>query len=315
MKAKMANKVLLEGVLYEHDLTIKESGPNSKNPGTEFISGTIDIATDDAMLNIVQVHYTYVTATTAKGGANRTFNVLKGIIDGTYGTYMKNGADNAVKVKADTVIGLNDFPVERNGKEEMVSVKRNEGGFLSVIDVLNENEAQRNFFEVDIIINNVRRVEYNEEKEIPEHVIVKGAVFDFRKALLPIELTAENEGAMDYFENLGATEKSPVFTKVWGRQKSQTVVRKIVKESAFGEDSVREVKNVNKAFVITGAEPEPYLWDDESSITVAELNEAISNREIYLASVKQRNDEWKAAKANAASVAAPTQVKQGDFSF
>jgi hypothetical protein len=45
------------------------------------------------------------------------------------------------------------------------------------------------------------------------------------------------------------------------------------------------------------------------------LNEAISNREIYLASVKQRNDEWKAAKANAASVAAPDQVKQGNFSF
>ena len=313
MKAKMVNKVYIEGTLYEHNLTLKESGPNSKNPGTKFISGTIDIATDDEMLNIVQIHYTYVTATTGKGTANRTFNVLNGIIDNTYGTYMKDGAEKAVKVKADTVIGLNDFPTERDGKEVMVSVKRNEGGFLSVIDALNEDEKQRNTFDVDIIINNVRRVEENEEKEIPEHVIIKGAIFDFRKALLPIELTAENEGAMNYFESLGANEKNPVFTRVWGRQKSQTVVRKLVKESAFGEDSVREVKNTYKAFVITGAEPEPYVWDDESTITVAELNEAISNREIYLAAVKQRNDEWKASKSATPSPAA--EPARGDFSF
>lgn len=314
MKAKMTNKVYLEGILYEHDLELKETGPNSKNPGTPFIRGTVSIATDDAMLNIVQVHYTYVTATTAKGSANRTFTVLNNIIDGVYGTYMKDGADKAVKVKADTAIALNDFVIERDGKEEIVSAKRNEGGFISVVDSLNENENLRNHFEVDIIITNTRRVEYNEEKDIPEHVIVKGAVFDFRKALLPVEITAENEGAMDYFEGLGATSNEPVFTKVWGRQKAQTVVRRIVKESAFGEDSVREVKNVNKAYVITGAEPEPYLWDDESSITVAELNEAISNREIYLASVRQRNEEYKASKANAASApAAP--VETGSFSF
>lgn len=314
MKAKMTNKVYLEGILYEHDLELKETGPNSKNPGTPFIRGTVSIATDDAMLNIVQVHYTYVTATTAKGSTNRTFTVLNNIIDGVYGTYMKDGADKAVKVKADTAIALNDFVVERDGKEEVVSAKRNEGGFISVVDSLNEDENLRNHFEVDIIITNARRVEYNEEKDIPEHVIVKGAVFDFRKALLPIEITAENEGAMDYFESLGATSNEPVFTKVWGRQKSQTVVRRIVKESAFGEDSVREVKNVNKAYVITGAEPEPYLWDDESSITVAELNEAISNREIYLASVRQRNEEYKASKANAASATA-TPVEQGNFTF
>lgn len=53
MKKSFINNVNLMGILYEHNLTLKETGANSKNPGTEFISGTIGIATDDAITNIV----------------------------------------------------------------------------------------------------------------------------------------------------------------------------------------------------------------------------------------------------------------------
>ena len=55
MKA-MLNRTHIEGYLYEHALEKKVTGPNSKNPGTEFISGTVSIATDDAMTNIVPIH-------------------------------------------------------------------------------------------------------------------------------------------------------------------------------------------------------------------------------------------------------------------
>ena len=50
---KMKNETHIEGYLYEHTLEIKESGPNSKNPGTKFITGTVSVATDEACLNIV----------------------------------------------------------------------------------------------------------------------------------------------------------------------------------------------------------------------------------------------------------------------
>ena len=72
MKARLLNSTRIEGILYQHNLELKVSGPNSKKPGTEFISGTIDIATNDAMTNIVPVHFTYVTATTATGKENAT---------------------------------------------------------------------------------------------------------------------------------------------------------------------------------------------------------------------------------------------------
>jgi len=87
MKKRMINTTRIEGVLYQHSLELKVSGPNSKKPGTEFISGNIEIATNDAMTNIVPVHFTYVTATTAQGKENATFTTLKGIIDKKIGCY------------------------------------------------------------------------------------------------------------------------------------------------------------------------------------------------------------------------------------
>ena len=313
MKKTMINQTHIEGVLYEHKLESKVSGNDSKNPGTPFIAGTIGIATDDAMTNIITVHFTYVTATFGSGKPNDTYTTLNNIINGTFGTYMKDGADKAVKLRVDSAIGLNEFYTDRNGKEELVSAKRNEGGFVHKVDAIDADEKVRNTFKTDMLINSVTRTEADEEKKIPEKVIVKGAIFNFRKDLLPVEFSATNPHAMDYFESLGASQKEPVFTCVWGRQVSEVVIRTVTTESAFGEDEVREIKNTRKDFVITGAAKEPYLWDDESSITATELNEAIQKREVDLAAMKKRQDEYKASKAGGAS--STITPAQGGFNF
>ena len=303
---KMINQTHIEGLLYEHALELRESGPNSKNPGTKFIMGTVSIATDDACTNIVPVHFTYVTATTAKGSTNATFTTLMNIVDGKYGTVMANGKDNAAKLRIDSAIGLNEFYTDRNGKEELVSAKRNEGGIVHLCDALNEDETARNTFKCDMLITGVKEVEADEEKKLPAKAIVRGAIFDFRGALLPVEFSAVNPGAINYFVGLGASQANPTFTCLWGRQVSETVVRQLVTESAFGEDEVREVKNTRKDFVITGAAKETYVWDDESTITAADLTKAIADRETYLATIKQRQDEYKASKA-APAAAAPAK--------
>lgn len=298
---KMINETHIEGYLYDHSLELKVSGENSKKPGTQFIQGEIQVATDNECLNIVSVHYTYVTATTSKGSADSRWAVLNNIINGVYGTVMAKGKDNAAKVRIDSAIALNDFYVDREGQETLVSAKRNEAGFIHIVDSIAEDEKTRNTFKTDMIITNVRHIDADEEKKLPEKAIVKGAIFDFRGALLPVEFTATNSGAINYFEGLDASAKEPVFTKVWGRQISQVVVRKIVEESAFGDASVREVRNSHKDWVITGASQEPYVWDDESTITAAELTKAMSDRETYLAGIKQRRDEYLASKNGGSS--------------
>lgn len=309
MKAKMFNQTHIEGALYQHDLTLKVTGENSKNPGTEFISGTIEIATDDAGINIVPVHFTYVTATTSKGSANATFNVLKNIIDGVYKTVMIDGAEKATMLRVDSAIGLNEF-YDRNN--QFVSIKRNEGGFVHVTPTIAEDERTRNTFDCDIIINNVTHVEGDEDKGTTDKAVVKGVIFNFRNDVMPVEFSAINPKAMDYFEGLGASNSNPIFTRIKGRQISESIVRRVEEESAFGEPSIKEYKSTKKDFVITWAMPEPYIWDDDSTITARELTEALAAREITLAEIKKRNDEYKASQGKTPANTAPAP---GVFNF
>lgn len=53
MAKKFINQTHCEGYVYESNLELKVSGPNSKNPGTEFINGTLSVATDDELLNVI----------------------------------------------------------------------------------------------------------------------------------------------------------------------------------------------------------------------------------------------------------------------
>lgn len=294
---KKINQTHIVGLLYEHNLEERVTGENSKNPGTHYITGTVSVATDNDITNIIPVHYTYVTATTSKGNPNATYATLKGIIDNTYKTVMKNGADEATKVRIDSAIGLNEFYSDRNGEVELVSVKRNEGGFIHIVSayspVEEKNEDARSTFKVDMVITKTILQEADEERDKPEKLKVKGCIFDFRGAILPVEFSAINPEAIQYFESLEASQKEPVFTQLWGKEISKTIIKEIKEESAFGGTSIREVPSSDKDYVITGAKPIPYEWDDENTITAAELKKALEEREVYLATVKSRFDEYK----------------------
>ena len=314
---KTINSTHIEGLIYEHVLESRVTGENSKNPGTPFIMGTLNIATDDACENIVPVHFTYVTATTSTGKNNATYGVLQDIIDGKMKTIMGGASrDEAAKIRIDSAIGLNEFYSERNGTEELVSVKRNEGGFCHKTDTLAVDENNRNTFKCDMLITSVAETEADPEKGTDAYVTLKGAPFDFRGELLPIELIAQHPGAIQYFLSLDASPSQPVFTQVWGKQISQTVVTKKVTESAFGDPHVEEVTRSRKAWVVTGAAPDPYEWDSEESITAAELKELMAKRETYLATVKKRQDEYKAQKTAANAPANKgTSTSAGGFNF
>lgn len=311
MKSKMINNVNLEGWVYDHKLTKKVSGATSKNPGTEFINGTIDIVTDDAGLNVVTIHYSYVTAVTKQGKSNSTYVALNSIIENEK-TVIKVGKENATKVRANTSIGLNEFYSNRSGEEVLVSAKRNEGGFIHIItDALEEDENKRNAWEADTVITKVREVEADPERKLAAKVIISGYVFDFRNALLPVDFVAYKQSAQDYFLSLEASEKNPTFIKLKGSQISQTVVRTVTEESAFGDEpDIKEFKNTVREFVVTRATP-PYEWDSEDTITVQEMKEALANREITKAEIKKRQDDYQASRA----AVAKTTVNDGDYKF
>lgn len=309
---KMINKVHIEGWVYDHKLTSKVAGEKAKNPGVTFINGTVDIATDDNCLNIVTIHYSYVTPVTKQNKPNATFNALNSILTDNK-TVVKVGKENAVKVRADTSIGLNEFYSDRSGKEELVSAKRNEGGFIHIItDALSEKDTDRNNWEADTVVTKVREIEADPERNLPAKVVISGYMFDFKNALLPVDVVAYKESAQNYFLGLEASESNPTFIKLKGQQVSQVIIRTVTEESAFGDEpDVKEFKNTVREFVVTGALP-PYEWDSEESITAQEMKEALASREITKAEIKQRQDEYNASRSTKAPAAAATE---GEYHF
>ena len=295
---KTINQTHIEGVLYQHSLALKVSGEKSKNPGMQYINGTIDVATNDDMTNIVTVHFTYVTPTYAKSGsANATFAALQNIINGVTCNVMEHGVDRAAKVRIDSQVGLNEFISNRNGAEELVSVKRNEGGFIHLVQTVAAAEGLRDTFKTDMIITNCRRLDADPDRNLDEKMIVKGYIFDFRNALLPVEFSIYSADGMDHFDSFEASEKTPVFVCVNGHQVSKTVTTVQKSESSgWGETFAQEVTSSQREFVITGVS-DPYEWDDETTITAQEYKKALQDRELAVADIKQRQEEYNATRA------------------
>lgn len=331
MREKFLNVARIEGVLYQHNLELKVTGKDSKKPGTEYISGSIFIATNDKKTNIVPVTYTYETfykgkTKDGKDRENPNYTILKNIIDGKIGCYTDpEVGENAAKMRIDSAIELNEFWSERTGEMEWVSNKRCGGGFIHMLQSLKENETQRNAFETDIVIVNVREkdpIEDSTGHEIaPAKGIVSGYIFNWRADIMPVEFSVINPKAIAYFLDLGASKKNPVFTKVKGQIIDEQITTYIREESAFGEDSVREVQTNNKDFVITWAAVEPYEFGLESTVTIDDIKAKLQNRETMKAERKQNRLDYKARQQNNAFDSAPAQkaaapsIPDDDFGF
>ena len=320
---KNVNTAHIEGRIYQHDLEVKEvKNQASANFGKKYIGGTIEVATDEAGMNIVPVSFTYVTETTSNGGKNKTYaEMMKIITSGK--TWMGNSPAEATMVSIDTSIALNDFVAS---DDSMVSQQIHQGGFVTVVPNL-KDEAIRNTFKTDILITNVNRVEADPERHIDEdYVTVRGAIFNFKNDLLPVEYVVKNPAGMAYFEGLDASSAEPVYTQVWGRINFAAANVQVVTESAFGgaESSTVDVRARKvRQWVVTGASKVPYDFGDESVMTEDELIKAMQDRQVHLADVKKRREEYKQQKAAATPAAsfgaAPTAnvapAAQGKFTF
>lgn len=311
---KNENTMNIEGKIYQFNLTEKVTGENSKNPGTKFISGTLDIAIDANQSDIIQTDYVYVAPTYNSGKPNVTYTTLKQIIDSGK-TIVKDGYENATVVRANPAYATNDFFPQ--GQDALVSQPKNRGGFVTIVaeNTLHpEGDIGRHKFSLDVVINKVEEIVPEDGDSYAE---ISGVAFDFRNAVLPITLTARNKEAIKYFLNLDASNNNPVYTKVWGKIINTFERTEKTTESAFGEATVDVVTRKHREYLITGANPVPYEFDTDATITAKELEKALQDREVYLADVKRRSDEWRASQngGDAATASATTTIKTEGFKF
>lgn len=319
--AKFINTEKIEGYVYStgsnfNQLSERVSGENSKNPGTKYIAGDLDVAVDDTGLNVITIHYTYVTETYKSGQTNNTYTALKKIIDNPDKTWVNGGRDNAFKVQCTgTSIALNDFIA---GDGSKVAAIRNENGFCSIVNELG-SEAERNTFTADMLITKVTHIDADPEKNIAEDfTTVSGAIFGYGPVLLPVSFVVRNEMGMNYFENLDATPSKPIFTKVWGKINCMTIKTERKEESAFGEAAVQTYERKSREYVITGTAKVPYDFGDEEVLTAADVNKMTQDRQVMLAEVEKRHNERQVNKtAGGATIATKTaqNVPEGGFVF
>lgn len=287
----MKNDVSVCG--YVHDLGQKGralqkrvSGPNSKNPGQEFINGQVNIATDDDAMNVVTVDFQFVYPTKKDGSPNNVFKVLENLIEDC-DTYEECGTD-ATQVRVLGSIAVNDFV---NNQDEMVAARMIRGGFIST-DVRRDPTFGATF-DADMLIAAVTE---REVEDGDDYAQIRGYVFNFFGEAIPVTLDAHNPAAINYFVGLDASNSNPILTEVKGEITSATIERKVEEESAFGEPVVHTVSHDIRSWDIKWARPETYEWDDESTLTKAEFKEKLAAREEHLADVRKRHEDYLASK-------------------
>lgn len=304
------NNVHVEGYIFSHSLQARVTGEQSKNPGTPFIQGIINVATDDQGMNVVPVSFTYVTERYARSGKeNATYKVLQQILSGTQNTFEEVGT-SALKVRIDGDVEINDFL----GRDGMVAAKRVRGSFCH----LSNDVDFKAFFETDMLIAEVtlREVEDGED-----YMNIRGYAFNFRGDVLPVTYTIKNPDGIKYFENCEISNANPLLTRVWGNIISTTVETKNEIESAFGGPQVNITTRTLRSWQIEGCAAEPYEYDDESTITVDEFKQKLVEREEHVAAEKKRAEDYQAShNASASAFTAPTSNAKpaaipGDFKF
>lgn len=281
MKDKFINQVIVEGYVFDHSLTHRVTGEYSKNPGTDFINGTINIAIDDEGLNVVPVVFSYVTATYKSGNANRTYQVLDQLINNA-STFQSAGT-GATRVKVTGSVDTNDF-LGRDG--EMVCAKRVAGSFC---DIVQSTDGKADF-EADMLIYAVRP---REVEDGDDYLELDGYCFNFRGDLLPVTFSVVSPQGINYFESLDVSADEPVFEKVWGQIVSTVVKKEEVIESNWGESQVKVSSRSFTAWQVTGSNNNCGEFGDDSVMTKDELEKAKKARTEYVAAEKARQEEYR----------------------
>lgn len=304
---KFNNSVNVTGKVFNLGEGRNELGERiSKKSGMAFISGDVNVSINDDNTDVTTVHYTYVPETFKSGATNSTYTNLKNLIEANK-TIESVGAENADVVRIDGDYETNDFWSTRNN--EFVAAPRVRGGFI------HQGARNQDFgstFDVETIIS--KAVE-NEDGS----ATLSGYVFNWRNDIMPITFRAFGNGA-SWFIDQDISNRNPYVGKVWGNivNKVETTYEEQDDDVAFGAALKKPVTHNVRYWEIVGAK-NPMEFDDESTITKAELKKALEDRQERLEQQKveseayrQNNQHSSSSFTNSALVTTAPEVDDDD---
>jgi hypothetical protein len=284
---KTVNNVSIKGYVFSHHLTERVTGATSRNPGQEFINGSMEIAIDEQAMTTVRVNFSYVTPKFRNGNDNQTYQLLKRIITSN-DTYEHVG-NRAIRVRIDAQFEPNVFKNKLTG--EIVCNTQIGASFVHELNPGEQFGMNPAKFNVDMVIGTANEREFANGGSIFE---LRGYVFNWKQDAVPVTFTVSDSDGRKYFEN----QEYPMFTNLWGDIESEMLVsQKESAASAFGAPQVQTTVRQVMRWNVKGCLPEPYEFDDENSITKKELHDKIMAHEAYIAQQTERINNRQSAPA------------------
>lgn len=286
MKANFINNVPVRGYVFSHTLQERTTKDYT------YISGTVNIATDDDAVNVVPVNF-FVRELTKNNTINSTFTNLKQIIE--HGVTYEDAGTDAMRVRVTGAIDANDF---FNREGELVTGKRVRGSFLHFLNAnepISTDRVSAATFEADVLLQAAIERESNDGSE---YVSLQGFAFNFRGDVIPVTFSISSEDGMNFFLSEDISPANPYFGKVWGEIRSTVVVTAQEQDdaqAAFGAPVVHETTRTFRTWEVVGANVNSGMG--ELTITQEELEQKVKEREVRLAELKAKTEERNSSAA------------------
>jgi hypothetical protein len=255
------------GRLYSYSLEETET-----KDGVPAIRGRVILEVDpDGTQVDLQV---YASETFPSGDKSPQFELLSGILDGTYKTVLEDEA-NAQFLSTSGEIEVQYF-ASRNTDKEVGRSQRVPSKLK-----LAKNKLHKNKWKADVLITAIKEIEADEEKGYPRYVRMNGYIVHSKNTrdgnkwlknaenLVEVQFQAHKEAAIEYLLSLEATPQQPYFVSVWGIiEQSKRIV---TNSNAFGEPEVTEYNTTR--WEITGQSEAPYEFGEETIMSQATYDE------------------------------------------
>jgi len=222
------------------------------------------------------------------GKANSTYAVLDAMMSGEYQTVKENG-EAADWIAITGSVDVNYFVSKQSNDGEIARAQKVRGGFIKP----NREKRYANKWKTDLLVTSITDVEADVERGLDRFLRVKGFIVDdYNKRLAEIQVQVRAEKAINYIAGLEASIAQPYFVSTWGAL--MQVKRLVVTKNAFGEDEENEFSNIQ--WVVTGMNPEAYIFGDESAITNEDYETFRANLSAFIDAIKEKESEGTGAE-------------------
>lgn len=293
------NNVSVEGLLLEKDI---HKGTTSKN--VPYLSVDLTLEVDENEQHRVSM---FATETKKDGTPNKLYESLTTVAE----DYKAVGDDGVGREEADYV-NVNQAQFRMNdyvGKDGNVrSFPQINAVFANRVEGRDPNPHAK--FDVEIVVAGVVE-EHDKDENETGRAVLKGYLPLYGGQVAPMEFVVDGEGGgaeyvLDNYEN-GNT------VQVWGTLINKREEHTTKVEGAFGGDKEKTTYTTIREYLVSGGS-EAYDEDSAKAYDTSLIKKALSEREVYLEELKEKNKEKQTGAKQGFGGGAKKKTKKVDIS-